>query len=70
LVSSSLVALHQPPHGQMRPEETKESAQEHKVRLHKVAMSTARALVHKALANMHKRTAAIYKETGRHTAID
>ena len=43
---------------------------EYKVRPRKVAMSTSKVMLARALANMHKRIAAIYKEKGRHIKID
>jgi hypothetical protein len=52
------------------PKTKKESIQEYKVRLRKVAMSTSKVLIRRALANIHKRIAAAYKEKGRHIDID
>ena len=52
------------------PKTKKESIQEYKVRLRKVAMSTSKVLIRRALANIRKRIAAVYKEKGRHIDID
>ena len=52
------------------PKNKKESVQEYKKRLRKVAMSTSKVLIHKALANMKKRIAAVYAEKGQHIKID
>jgi len=52
------------------PKTKKESIQEYKARLRKVAMSTSKVLIRTALANIHKRIAAVYKEKGGHIDID
>ena len=52
------------------PKNKKESVQEYKKRLRKVAMSTSKVLIRKALANMKKRIAAVYAEKGQHIKID
>ena len=52
------------------PKNKKENAQEYKKRLRKVAMSTSKVLIRKALANMKERIAAVYAEKGQHIKID
>ena len=52
------------------PKTKKESVKTYKVRLRKVAMSTSRVLIRKALATMHKRIAAIYKAKGQNIEMD
>jgi len=52
------------------PKTKKESVKTYKVRLRKVAMSTSKVLIRKALATMHKRIAAIYKAKGQNIEMD
>lgn len=52
------------------PKAKKESVEDYKVRLRKVAMSTSRVLIRNALATMHKRIAAVYKAEGQNIKMD
>ena len=52
------------------PKNKKESVLEYKKRLRKVAMSTSKVLIRKALANMKRRIAAVYAKKGQHIKID
>ena len=47
-----------------------EALDQYKVRLRKTAMAKSRALVRKAVANMHERSVAIYKAQGDHIKMD
>ena len=52
------------------PKNKKESVQEYKKRLRKVAMSTSKVLIRKALANVKRCIAAVYAKKGQHIQID
>ena len=52
------------------PKKRKESVDEFKVRLRKVAMSTSRVLLAKTMGSIRKRVAAIYKAEGHHIKLD
>ncbi len=52
------------------PKKRRETVHEYKIRLRKTAMTTSRALVRKAVANMHERAVAIYHAKGNHIDLD